>query len=113
MCGEVGAFFREEMPAVDRLACDLIGPAPPQAQRPAIRFIPTRECALAAPQCKDRAGDAAAGVEIRLIIGAVDRGGGAIFLADGVDVRGLAQGLDISLPEPRGEAVGRRLRKRR
>ena len=94
------------MTAIERTALDVTGPVAPQRKRAARLGIPMLERAAAAPQHEEWTGNAPSGPPVRLIMGAVEGRGRAIFLADGMSA--IAQGLDIGGAYVRTKRRGRR-----
>src|SRR5258706_15931102 len=95
ICRLLGQFLREEMPCHKGFAADFVGPFLPETDRTAFLVIPAVERSLGAPECQNRTGDTPASLLIRLIMVAVDSGRSAGFLADGMCMLRIAQGLGI------------------
>lgn len=86
-----GSFFGKEVPAVDRFAGHVGGQVAPQRERAAIVVIPARQRSGRAPQGQYRAADAAARGPVGGVVITVDARGGAVFLADGMQVISVAE----------------------
>src|SRR3979490_1413998 len=87
--------FREEMTARKRASLDLVGPVAPEREGTTRVGIPVIEGSGGAPQRQKGGGDTPAVVAIRLIMRKIEGRRCAIFLADGVNARRIAQCLDI------------------
>jgi len=97
------------MSAFERAAPDVVRPFAPQGQRAARVGVPFLQPAVCAPQHQDRAADSPPDFAVRRIVVAVDGGGGAILLADGVDAGGIDQRADIGGADLGREDGGRRV----
>src|SRR5688572_10302004 len=96
------------MPSRHRFADDVFGPATPDPERTALVDVPAAETAGFAPQDKQWSLDASSGANIGLVMLAIDRGGGSILLANGMDLRSIAERIDIRGTHFSGEYIGRR-----
>src|SRR5215471_17840408 len=94
------------MPAVDRLARNVSGEITPQRERPAIVVVPARQRPGCAPQGECRAGDAAACGAVGGVVVTVDTRSGTVLLADGVDVRSVAERRHIGIADRIVESAG-------
>src|SRR4029453_18434378 len=123
VCRLLGGLLREEVAGVERLPFHVVAPVAPQPDRPTRLRVPGLEPSLGAPEHQDRAGDAAPHLAIRPIVLAIEGSRGPVFLADGVNVSGIPQRLDVGLlplaweyrgggapiaPRVVGDGVGRR-----
>ena len=93
--GLVWDLFREEMAARKRASLDLVGPIAPECEGATRVGIPVIEGTHSAPKRQERASDSPAIVAIRLIVREIEGRRCAIFLADGVNARRVAQCIDI------------------
>src|SRR5215207_8598852 len=76
----VGRLLGKVVAAIDSVARNIVGPVAPDTEN----VVPLLELRALAPQGQHGTGDAAA-ASVRLVVIAIDAGGGAIILADGVD----------------------------
>jgi DNA-binding NarL/FixJ family response regulator len=90
-----GILFGEEVAAIDGATAYIIAPLAPNCEGTAGLPIPLAECPVAAPERQQRAANPAPGCSISLIVRAVECRRRAILLADGMDVRAIAQRLHI------------------
>ena len=98
----------EEVPAVDGRALDVVGELAPQRQRAAGVRVPGADRPAPAPQREQRARDPPAGRAVGTVVLAVDRGRGAVLLADRVDVPGIRERLDVGGADRGANVAGRR-----
>src|SRR6516165_8167383 len=89
-------------------ALDIVGPVAPEREWSACRSIPVIEGSSGAPQRQKRAGDAPTDIAIRLIVREIERRRCAIFLADSVNTRRIAQRLDVGRAYLRAKYPGGR-----
>src|SRR5919197_2266470 len=97
----VGSFLGQEMPGPDRAAANLLAPGAPDLQR----LVPVGEGAAVTPQGQDRTGDLPSAT-VGLVVLVIERGGGAVLLADGVDGVGSAELGDVGGADLRRESGG-------
>ena len=83
------------MAPIEPVSLDLVAPGLPQAHRSAVLGVPRFERSLRTPEHQQWTGDPTPRGDVGPIVLAVERGGGAILLADGVGVFGMPQRLDI------------------
>jgi hypothetical protein len=79
------------MSSRDGLALNIVGPLLPQAERTPIFFVPAVERSLLTPQGQQRTGDAPAVFAIGFVVIAINRGGGAVILANGMSMVRVAE----------------------
>jgi len=91
-------FLGEEVAAIEGVAAHIVGPVTPDGER----VVPRRHDPPPAPEGQKRAGDPARPL-IGGVVFAIEGGGGAVLLADGVDGRGIAEGPQIFGAHRRGE----------
>lgn len=97
--------LRKEVSSIERLPLHVIGPVPPKPQGTTLARVPRVQRAATTPENQDRAINPPAGIAIRQIVLVIDRCRRAIFLADRVNMRLIAQRLDIGCPDRRTEAA--------
>lgn len=92
------ALPRGGVAAIEGVAAHIVGPVTPDGER----VVPRRHDPPPAPEGQKRAGDPARPL-IGGVVFAIEGGGGAVLLADGVDGRGIAEGPQIFGAHRRGE----------
>ena len=96
-------FFGEEVPALHGLAMSVGCPATPKAQRSPVVLVPRCQAAGAAPKRQKGTRDASACLPVGLIVDPVQVGRSSVLLANRVNMSGIAQRVDVGMPEGRGE----------
>src|SRR5262249_55507016 len=91
------------MPRVERVALHIVAPRLPKRDWSTGLCIPRMQRPVSAQECQERAGYAPPLQAIRLIMRAIERCGGSIFLTDSMGVRGIPQSLGIGRTHLRGE----------
>ena len=93
--GLLGNLFREEVAGLDSLTSDIITPFLPQADRSGLSPVPGSQRSLGTPQNEQGARYPAARRAILLIVTSIEGGGSAVFFANRVGVRRVADGFDV------------------
>src|SRR4051794_24979800 len=94
------------MPALDCAPGHMVGPSAPDPKRSACVGIPLIERTALAPKRERRTCDTQTRLAIPDVVSEIDAGRGAIFFADGVHGRRVAQCPDIGGADVGWEAVG-------
>src|SRR5262249_43430782 len=79
----------------------------PEAQRPAVVLVPRSQTAGAAPQGEKGTSDLSACFQVGLIMRPIQTDRSSVLFADRVNMSGIAQGIDVGVPQGRGEGLRR------
>src|SRR5437879_441221 len=101
--GLFGSLFREKVAGLERESLNIVAPGLPKRDGSRFLDVPSIKRPSRAPQGQERADDPTPAGTIRLVMLAVDGGGGSILLTDRMCVSGISKSLSIGRTNLRRE----------
>src|SRR3989449_7711059 len=93
--GLSGSLSREKVAGLERASLNIVAPGLPKRDGSRFLDVPSIKPPSRAPQGQERADDPTPAGTIRLVMLAVDGGGGSILLTDRMCVSGISKSLNI------------------